>query len=161
MYSCRFDTPLGQMIAAAENQKLVGVWFMGQKHFPEHCEHWVESAEEPVFKALKNWMEAYFNGENPICTIPLEPKGTDFQKKVWKHLLDIPYGTTSTYGDISKKVAIEMGKPTMSAQAVGGAIGKNPISIIIPCHRVIGTSKALTGYAGGLDKKEALLRLEA
>lgn len=161
MYSCRFETPLGEMLAAAKDGKLTGVWFTTQKHFPKDTNQWEEKADYPVFQKLKAWMKAYFEGTSPNLELPLEPQGTDFQKLVWKFLLEIPYGETATYGEVAKKVALEMKKPTMSAQAVGGAIGRNPISIIIPCHRVLGANRALTGYDGGLDKKEALLQLES
>ncbi len=161
VYSFRFETPLGQMLAAAQEDQLVGVWFTNQKYFPEGHENWTEKEDYPIFKTLKEWMKSYFDGKAPTVKLPLNPQGTDFQKTVWQYLLEIPYGTTATYGEIAQKVALEMNKPSMSAQAVGGAIGRNPISIIIPCHRVVGANHALTGYAGGLDKKEALLRLEA
>lgn len=161
MYACRFETPLGQMLAAAKDEKLEGVWFTSQKHFPKGCENWIEKEDLPIFLALKEWIKAYFEGKDPGLTLPLNPQGTAFQKLVWKCLLEIPYGRTTTYGEIAKQVAIEMKKPSMSAQAVGGAIGRNPISIMIPCHRVIGANHTLTGYDGGLDKKEALLALEA
>lgn len=161
MYSCRFETPLGTMLAAARDNKLVGVWFTTQKHFPVDWAQWEEDENYPVFIRLKIWMKSYFEGQSGEVDFPLDPQGTDFQKMVWKYLLEIPYGEKTTYGEVAKKVALEMKKPTMSAQAVGGAIGRNPISIIIPCHRVIGANQALTGYDGGLDKKEALLHLES
>lgn len=161
MYSCKIETPLGTMVAAAEAGKLRGVWFTTQKHFPKDYTQWEVKEDYPVFHQLKKWLSAYFEGKKVEADLPLDPLGTAFQKMVWKYLLQIPYGETTTYGEIAKMVAMEMKKPTMSAQAVGGAIGRNPISIIIPCHRVIGANRALTGYDGGLDKKEALLRLES
>jgi methylated-DNA-[protein]-cysteine S-methyltransferase len=110
--------------------------------------------------ALRSWLKGYFSGMNSELDLPLAPRGTPFQQAVWKILLRIPRGATITYGEIARKVAEEMGRPHMSAQAVGGAVGRNPIAILIPCHRVVGADGSLTGYAGGLEKKRALLRLE-
>ena len=161
MYACRIETPMGLMLAAAKDGKLTGLWFMTQKHFPKEADQWEIKEDYPIFNEVRTWLNDYFEGKKVILNLPTDPQGTDFQKIVWKLLLEIPYGETTTYGDIAKKVALEMDRPTMSAQAVGGAIGRNPISIMIPCHRVIGANKGLTGYDGGLDKKEALLRLES
>lgn len=160
METCTIETPLGELVAGVENDQLVGLWFTTQKHFPKNQSGWTTHSEHPVFIALKQWLKAYFKGEWQEIPFKLNPKGTDFQKMVWKYLLQIPQGQTRTYGEIAKSVALEMGRASMSAQAVGGAIGSNPISIVIPCHRVIGANRQLTGYDGGLDKKEALLKLE-
>ena len=119
-----------------------------------------EDKETPVLKQTKEWLDLYFVGKEPEFLPPLAPEGSEFQKKVWKILLMIPYGKTMTYGEIGRKVAEMSGKKTMSAQAVGGAVGHNPISILIPCHRVVGTNGSLTGYAGGIEKKIGLLKLE-
>ena len=161
IYTCNIDTPLALITASAENNKLTGLWFMGQKYYPSKTDEWITKPDYPVFKELKLWIKYFFEGKNPsLENIKLEPHGTLFQKDVWEILLKIPYGKTITYGEIAKQLAHKKGLCSMSAQAVGGAVGHNPISIIIPCHRVIGAAGNLTGYAGGIDKKEALLRVE-
>ena len=163
VYTCSLDTPLGRMTAAAEAEALTGLWFNGQKYYPAHIVQWVSQEEYPVFKDLQKWLQAYFAGHNPALSelgFPLKPQGTAFRQTIWDILLAIPYGQTRTYGDIAKEYACRKGLASMSAQAVGGAVGHNPISILIPCHRVIGHNKSLTVYAGGLDKKIALLTLE-
>jgi methylated-DNA-[protein]-cysteine S-methyltransferase len=148
------------MTAAALNGKLIGLWFVGQKHYPATAQSWVPQPDYPVLVNLRAWIEGYFAGKGEGFDLPLEPQGTPFQKAVWKILLQVPPGKTITYGDIARQLAVERGVPSMSAQAVGGAIGRNPISILIPCHRVIGADGSLTGYAGGVGKKQALLQLE-
>lgn len=160
IFCCYLDTPLGRALAAASAEGLTGFWFAGQKYYPKGVEGWTQKDEHPVFVALRKWLGAYFAGENPAPTFACAPRGTAFQKAVWDMLLKIPYGKLTTYGDIAHKLAQKGGKASMSAQAVGGAVGHNPISLVIPCHRVVGASGKLTGYAGGLDKKEALLKLE-
>ena len=161
IYTCKINTPLAPITASAENNALTGLWFIGQKYYPSKTDSWINKPDYPVFKELKFWIKKYFEGKNlPLQNIKLEPHGTVFQKEVWKILLKIPYGATTTYGEIAKQLAHKMGLFSMSAQAVGGAVGHNPISILIPCHRVIGAAGNLTGYAGGIDKKQALLRLE-
>jgi methylated-DNA-[protein]-cysteine S-methyltransferase len=160
IYTCTIETPLGLLLAAVEEEALIGLWFSSQKHYPKDMEKWINRPDNLLFNELKTWLEKYFKGEESEIKFPMAPKGTDFQKIVWKFLLEIPFGQTSTYGTIAKKVAVAMGKESMSAQAVGGAVGRNPISILIPCHRVIGADKNLTGYDGGLDKKEVLLNIE-
>jgi methylated-DNA-[protein]-cysteine S-methyltransferase len=158
VYAAVIDTPLGKMQAAARNDALTGLWFVGQKYFPKDTEFWLKGQDHPPFVSLKKWLEAYFSGKKPKITIPLAPHGTEFQQAVWKLLLEIPYGKTTTYGAIAERLS-STGKKA-AAQAVGGAVGHNPISLIIPCHRVLGADGSLTGYAGGLDKKRALLELE-
>jgi methylated-DNA-[protein]-cysteine S-methyltransferase len=155
IYTCIIETPLGTMRAAAGEKALTGLWFTGQRYFPRRTEDWIEAPESPVFAALRSWLTGYFNGKKPGSNIPLAPWGTDFQQSVWKLLLKIPYGKTSTYGDLAGR----LNRP-MAAQAVGGAVGHNPISLLIPCHRVLGADGGLTGYAGGIEKKRALLELE-
>lgn len=158
--TCTFtaDTPLGKIQAAAREGALTGLWFIGQKYFPPGAGNWPQKPDYPVFAALKTWLEDYFAGKNPKARIPLAPRGTEFQKAVWKLLAEIPRGKTTTYGAIAASLS-SAGKKA-SAQAVGGAVGHNPISLIIPCHRVLGADGSLTGYAGGLEKKRALLELE-
>jgi len=153
-------TPLGKMFASAEKDAVTGLWYVGQKYLPEGLSPGTTATNDPVFLALENWLADYFAGQNRRPDFRLKPKGTAFQEAVWKLLLKIPYGKTTTYGDLAKKIAAKRNLARMSAQAIGGAVGRNPISILIPCHRVIGADGSLTGYAGGLDKKIALLRLE-
>ena len=152
------DTPLGKIQAAASGCALQGLWFIGQKYFPSDTETWIYNPDYPVFISLKTWLKAYFARKKPKMENPLSPQGTEFQKAVWSQLLEIPYGKTCSYGAIASKL-VSSGKKA-SAQAVGGAVGHNPISLLIPCHRVVGADGNLTGYAGGLDKKRALLELE-
>lgn len=161
IYTCTMSTPLGAITASAEGEALTGLWFIGQKYFPPRADAWVNEPEHRVFKTLETWLGNYFSCTGGPVPLPsLELKGTDFQKAVWKILLEIPHGRVTTYGEIAKKLAAFRGLPSMSAQAVGGAVGHNPISILIPCHRVVGADGRLTGYAGGLDKKKALHQLE-
>jgi methylated-DNA-[protein]-cysteine S-methyltransferase len=160
MIYTHIDTPLGTMIAAAKDGRLAILSFLGQKHFPADAKDWLRQPADPLLVALRSWLKGYFSGMNSELDLPLAPRGTPFQQAVWKILLRIPRGATITYGEIARKVAEEMGRPHMSAQAVGGAVGRNPIAILIPCHRVVGADGSLTGYAGGLEKKRALLRLE-
>lgn len=156
MKTCLIDSPLGKIRASADDTGLTGLWFEGQKYYPSNAQNWTEAPREKIFVSLRAWLKDYFAGKKPSLTFTLAPKGTDFQKAVWKRLLTIPHGGTSSYG----RLAAELGKPAAAARAVGGAVGHNPISIIIPCHRVLGSTGGLTGYAGGLDKKRALLKLE-
>lgn len=160
IHTCRMDTPLGPATVSAKNNAIAGFWFIGQKYYPPKEREWDEDPDYPVFAHLRQWLDAYFAGKRPSLDFPLEPDGSPFRKAVWDILLAIPYGELTTYGAISRQMATAMALPSMSAQAVGGAVGHNPISLVIPCHRVVGTSGSLTGYAGGLDKKKALLRLE-
>lgn len=161
-YMSEYDSPLGSLTLAADGESLVGLWLEGQKYFESTIKEEARKKEElPIFTMTKNWLDSYFAGEMPvIAKLPLEPMGGEFRQEVWKLLCDIPYGQVTTYGEIAKKVAKRLGRESMSAQAVGGAVGHNPISIIIPCHRVIGTDGSLTGYAGGIDKKIWLLAHE-
>ena len=152
------DTPLGKIQAAASKDALLGLWFLGQRYFPKDIKAWAHEPEHPLFKTLAVWLDDYFDGRKPRIKIPLAPSGSDFRQVVWKILMDIPYGETTTYGTIASLLGAPGKK--LSAQAVGGAVGHNPLSIIIPCHRVIGSDGSLKGYAGGVDKKEALLKLE-
>ena len=161
-YSTEYISPVGKLTIASDGTNIVGLWLDGQKYFLDTLtEAPLVKDDLKVFEQVKVWLDRYFNGEKPdIKELPLKPIGGEFRQAVWQCLCEIPYGEVTTYGAIAKKVAIELGKESMSAQAVGGAVGHNPISIIIPCHRVIGANGSLTGYAGGLDKKIQLLRLE-
>jgi methylated-DNA-[protein]-cysteine S-methyltransferase len=160
IYTCTIDTPLGALTASAEQGALTGLWFIGQKHYPSGIDGWTYKPDYPVFEALRMWLASYFSGADWGPELRLAPRGTPFQKAIWDILLRIPFGQTTTYGAIAKEVAAERGLSSMSAQAIGGAVGHNPISILIPCHRVVGSNRSLTGYAGGLDKKDALLQIE-
>ncbi len=146
---CEYPSPVGTLYLTADEGALTGVWM-----HPEKTE------DLPILSHAKAWLDGYFSGNPAEISFPLNPKGTAFQKQVWEILLTIPYGQTTTYGAIAREMAVRTGKEKMSAQAVGQAVGANPISILIPCHRVVGAKGKLTGYAGGLDKKERLLRHE-
>ena len=153
---------LGPLTLASDGEHLVGLWLPGQKYYGATLEGKVaEDDSLPVFAQVKEWLDRYFAGEQPpIFALPLAPIGTDFRHRVWRKLITIPYGQTRTYGQLAQELADEDGNDKMSAQAVGGAVGHNPISIIIPCHRVVGTDGSLTGYAGGVEKKVFLLEHE-
>lgn len=157
-YTTTISTPLGPMLAATEENKLVGLWFEGQEHFPVGREGWSSEPDNPFWGPLKEQLTAYFNGRLRDFTIKLAPQGTAFRQEVWSLLRTIPVGTTSTYGTLAQRLC--RSRLSASARAIGGAIGRNPISIIIPCHRVIGANGALTGYAGGLERKRRLLQME-
>ncbi len=155
-----YQSPLGEILLAADEVGLNGLWFDGQKYFALHPDQKYEEKEITILKETKRWLDIYFSGKEPDFTVPLHFCGTEFQNEVWEILCRIPYGKTRTYGDIAKEIAERRGLKRMSAQAVGGAVGHNKIAVIVPCHRVIGTNGNLTGYAGGMDKKIALLQLE-
>ena len=163
-YIYRYDSPLGPIWMASDGDALIGLWLEGQKYFLQTLGTDVREEELLIFRQTAAWLDAYFaqqsGNEEAVPALPelprLAPRGSEFRQRVWKLLLEIPYGEVTTYGALAKK----LGK-SMSAQAVGGAVGHNPISILIPCHRVVGSDGSLTGYAGGIEKKEALLRLES
>lgn len=161
-YSTHYTSPLGLLRLASDGDSLVGLWVEGQKYFGGTVnKDMTEKDNLPVFAAAGNWLDKYFAGQKPaISDLPLAPIGGAFRKAVWDILCEIPYGEYITYGDIAKTIAVQTGKAKMSGQAVGGAVGHNPISIIIPCHRVVGANGSLTGYAGGIDKKMRLLEHE-
>ena len=159
-YISHYSSPLGNILLAADETGLTGLWFEGQKYFALYLDKVYKEKELPVLKRTKQWLDLYFSGKEPDFIPPLYLTGTPFQKSVWEILLTIPYGETMTYGEIAAQIAKARKIKRMSAQAVGGAVGKNPISLIIPCHRVIGSDGSLTGYAGGIEKKRTLLELE-
>ncbi len=159
-YIHHYESPLGGMTAASDGEALTGLWFDGQKYFAAGLDPDHEEKMLPVFEQTGRWLDLYFSGEEPDFTPPLSMKTTPFRRAVWEILLTIPFGHTMTYGEIAAKIAEQKGLPGMSAQAVGGAVGHNAISLIIPCHRVVGADGSLTGYAGGLDIKQKLLALE-
>ncbi|GFH42099.1 methylated-DNA--protein-cysteine methyltransferase [Lactococcus hodotermopsidis] len=153
---------IGKITLVSDGKNLNGLWLANQKYFGGRIsDKWVENANLPVFDLAKKWLDSYFCGKKPtIADLPLAPIGSDFRQRVWQILCDIPYGKLITYGEIAQKLAMEMGKEKMSSQAVGGAVGHNPISLMIPCHRVVGSNGSLTGYAGGIDVKRRLLEFE-
>lgn len=162
LYKSTYNSPLGKITLASDGKNLIGLWIEGQKYFLSSIKSELkEQSDLEIFTKTTNWLDRYFQNKKPeISEIPLAPRGTEFQKAVWEILCKIPYGQTTTYGKIAQQIAKQFGKEKMSAQAVGGAVGHNPVSIIIPCHRVIGSNENLTGYAGGIDKKIKLLKLE-
>ena len=155
-----YDSPLGGILLAADEIGLAGLWFDGQKYFASDLPAERVEQDTPALSEAKRWLDIYFTGREPDFTPPLHPIGSAFRRDVWEMLLQIPYGQTITYGGIARQLAAKRGLPRLSAQAVGGAVGHNEISVIIPCHRVVGTNGSLTGYAGGIDKKVKLLELE-
>lgn len=159
-YTSHYDSPLGGITLGSDGENLIGLWFDDQKYFADSLDRLHQIKELPIFDDTKKWLDIYFKGKIPNFTPKLYMRCTDFRKAVWNIMLQIPYGQTMTYGEIAEAVARERGLKKMSAQAVGGAVGHNSISLIIPCHRVVGTSGSLTGYAGGIDKKIQLLTLE-
>lgn len=159
-YINEYESPIGKMTLGSDGNALTGLWFHGGKFFCEKITEKPTVNNLPVFEQTKEWLDVYFSGKIPDFTPRLSLQGTDFRKAVWEILLTIPYGETLTYGEIARRVAKQRNLAKMSAQAVGGAVGHNPISIIVPCHRVIGADGSLTGYAGGLNKKRKLLKLE-
>ncbi|TWO73034.1 methylated-DNA--[protein]-cysteine S-methyltransferase [Caenimonas sedimenti] len=155
LVSCRYESPLGPMLLAATDTGVAGVWFVGQRHGPDST-GWPEQPDHPMLHQARQQLADYFAGKRAGFDLPLDLRlGTAFQQSVWQALLRIPRGETTSYGELSRRV----GKP-QAARAVGAAVGRNPVSIVVPCHRVVGTGGALTGYAGGLERKSALLKLE-
>ena len=155
-----YAAPYGRYLMAAEDGALTGVWLEGQKYFPSGLPE-PSDGEAEIFAHTRRWLDAYFAGRQPdVSALPIAPRGSAFAQSVWQLLLEIPYGQTVTYGELAKRLAARRGLAQLSAQAVGGAVGHNPISVIIPCHRVLGAKNQLTGSAGGLDVTTFLLKLE-
>ncbi|MGI6176372.1 MAG: methylated-DNA--[protein]-cysteine S-methyltransferase [Christensenellales bacterium] len=161
-YKTTHPSPMGMITLACDGNSLSGLWIEGQKYHGDAIIHgMIKKDGIAVFDAAKRWLDRYFAGQKPdIFELPLCPLGSEFRQEVWCILCDIPYGELTTYGDIAQKLAVKLGRQSMSSQAVGGAVGHNPISIIIPCHRVVGANGSLTGYAGGVHIKVKLLELE-
>lgn len=159
IYCDTIETPLGSLIVQSDGSALRGVWFVGQKHFPPELEDAHPHSSLEIFMQTRAWFERYFKGENPGFVPAIDPQGTPFQSMVWNELSTISYGQLITYGALAFRIAQQTGL-RCSARAVGGAVGRNPLTIMVPCHRVVGAQGKLTGYAGGLDKKVALLTLE-
>ncbi len=159
-YTNLYLSPLGEITLASNGTQLTGLWFKNQKYFGSTLEGQNTPKDLPIFKEARHWLSLYFEGKTPGPTPPLYLKGTAFYKDIWEIMLGIPYGQTTTYGEIAKRYAQQHNLPSMSPQAAGNAVAHNPISIIIPCHRVVGSNGSLTGYAGGIEKKVTLLTLE-
>ena len=159
-YTEHYESPIGGITLGSDGTALTGLWFDEQKYFADTLENEHKEKELPVFTETKRWLDIYFSGKAPDFTPPLAMLCSDFRKSVWELMLQIPFGSTMTYGEIAAEIAKQRGLSRMSAQAVGGAVGHNSISLIIPCHRVVGTNGSLTGYAGGIDKKIWLLEHE-
>lgn len=162
VYTTHYSSPLGAIMLASDGENIIGLWLEGQKYFAATVKEEMSEKEDlPVFIAAKNWLSRYFSGERPaVSELPLAPGGGEFRRTVWNILCRIPYGEVTTYGEIAKEIADRMKKESMSSQAIGGAVSHNPISIMIPCHRVVGANGSLTGYAGGIGKKLRLLEHE-
>lgn len=158
MYITDYWSPLGKIVLATNGQCLIGAWFETQKYFPDLT--LATFANKPIFDDAKYWLDTYFSGITPNTYVPLLLIGTPFRKLVWHLLMQIPYGEITTYGTLASQIASSLNRSRMSAQSVGNAIGHNPLSIFIPCHRVIGADGSLVGYAGGIERKAALLKLE-
>ena len=159
-YTATYQSPLGGILLAADKVGLTGLWFEGEKFYALSLDTEHEARELPILASAKHWLEVYFSGREPDFMPPVHMIRSEFRLCVWELLRQIPYGKTVTYGELAKQISKRRGLPRMSAQAVGGAVGHNEISIIVPCHRVVGTNGSLTGYAGGVDKKHRLLELE-
>ena len=159
-YIHHYDSPLGRITMASDGSALVGLWFDGQAFFGDCLADETAERDLPVFDETDRWLEIYFRGKAPDFTPGIRMRGTGFRLSVWNILLTIPFGHTMTYGEIAGRIAAQRGVPRISPQAVGGAVGHNPISLIVPCHRVIGTDGSLTGYAGGIERKKKLLEME-
>ena len=161
-YKTCWQSPVGALTLAGDGEQLIGLWIAGQKYHGENLPEDTESRDDtPVFRLAKDWLVRYFAGEKPSpACLPLAPVGSEFRQQVWEILKGIPYGEVAAYGEIGRILAEKAGKESVSARAVGGAVGHNPISIIIPCHRVVGANGSLTGYAGGLQTKGWLLEFE-
>ena len=155
-YTWHYPSPLGAILLAGTDRALTGLWFEGQRRFGAGLQTAHEEKRTPVFEETARWLDTYFSGREPDFAPPIQMAGTPFQRRVWEILMTIPYGSTMSYAAIAEILSAQKG----SARAVGGAVGRNMISILIPCHRVVGSNGSLTGYAGGIDRKRALLRLE-
>lgn len=155
-----YASPLGRMLLAADAVGLTGVWFEGAKYFGQGLDDHPVEGESRILTETKRWLDEYFAGKIPPFTPPLHLIGSEFRQAVWSLLCTIPYGQTTTYGSLARELARQQGREHLSAQAVGGAVGHNPVSLIVPCHRVLGADGSLTGYAGGVEKKAKLLALE-
>ncbi|MDR1646080.1 MAG: methylated-DNA--[protein]-cysteine S-methyltransferase [Tannerellaceae bacterium] len=160
IFISKIKSPVGLLTVSSDGERISGLWIEGQKYFARTLGKEVSEQDLPVFETVRQWLDVYFSGKNPDFMPPLRPEGSPFQRSVWANLREIPYGQTSTYGEIAKWFEEENKGKRMSARAIGAAVGHNPVSILIPCHRVVGKNGSLTGYAGGIDTKIKLLQLE-
>ena len=160
VYTTEYASPLGPITLACDGEAIIGLWFNGQRYFGNILPEQTEKKEHPLFADAKRWLDVYFSGREPDFLPPLRYDSTPFRRLICEIMLTIPYGKTMTYGEIAAEIAKQKRLARMSAQAVGGAVGHNPISIIVPCHRAVGANGSLTGYAGGLDRKIRLLEIE-
>ncbi len=160
LYYKKVASPLGEITLRSDGEALTGLWFANDKHYGAKDIAGAALADLDVFTQVEAWLAEYFAGHEPKVSVPLKLQGSEFQMQIWRLLQDIPYGRLVTYGDIAKKIAAQKGMARMSAQAVGGAVGHNPLCIIVPCHRVVGANGSLTGYGGGMWRKVRLLELE-
>ena len=158
MYTAWYDSPMGRILLASDGDSLAGLWFEGQKYFADTVDEIMEG-EVPVLDIARGWLDDYFDGNVPDTDVPVRFDDTPFRLEVWNALREIPYGRTVTYGELASRMTSSSGG-MMSARAVGSAVGRNPVSIIVPCHRVVGSNGSLTGYAGGVERKRRLLELE-
>jgi methylated-DNA-[protein]-cysteine S-methyltransferase len=159
-YIHKIKSPVGLLTVSSDSQNISGLWLEGQKYFAKTLGKDILEQDLPVFENIQKWLDIYFSGKEPDFMPPLMPKGSPFQRSIWNNLRKIPYGQTTTYGELAKRFELENNGKHTSARAIGGAVGHNPISILIPCHRVIGKNGNPTGYAGGISKKIKLLKLE-
>ncbi|MFV0392660.1 MAG: methylated-DNA--[protein]-cysteine S-methyltransferase [Paludibacteraceae bacterium] len=159
-YICKYHSPVDVLTLASDGTSLTGLWMDSQKYFPKINDIAAEKHDLPIFDQTIEWLDYYFQGKNPNFTPPTDADGSEFRKSVWNELLKIPYGSITTYGEIAHRMSVSQNGKFISPRAVGNAVGHNPISIIVPCHRVIGSNGSLTGYAGGLERKVKLLNLE-
>ena len=159
-FTHHYDSPLGGITLASDGTALTGLWFDGQRYFVDTLRAGYTEKRLPVFDEAERWLEIYFSGKAPAFTPALRMRTTAFRRAVWEILLSVPYGQTTTYAEIADRIAAQRGIPHMSARAVGGAVGHNAISLIIPCHRVLGSDGSMTGYAVGIERKKLLLRME-
>lgn len=159
MLQKQLTTPLGPVTAMSDGLSLMGLWFTDQKYYGSTLPKLMVISDRPIFTRVQMWLDAYFAGDQPAIDFPVRPQGTPFRQAVWQQLREIPYGTVLTYGQLATQLSEQLGH-FVGGQAIGGAVGHNPISLVIPCHRVVASDGALTGYAGGLDRKRALLQLE-
>jgi len=156
MYGYKYKSPVGEITIRSDGEYITGMWIEGQKYF---CIDKMDYSNKEIFRDCVKWLDIYFSGKNPEFSVKVKTAGSEFREIIWSKLLEIPYGKTRTYGELAKELEEERGRG-VSAQAVGGAVGHNPVSILIPCHRIIGRNRSLVGYSGGIDKKIYLLRLE-
>lgn len=159
-FAHKYKSLLGEIVIASDGAAITGLWFVEQRHFDIGLEGCITDKDLPIFDEVSHWLDIYFTGNNPGEIPPIQLDGTPFQLEVWRILQTIPYGERTTYGEIAKNIAKKRGITKMSARAVGGAVGRNPISIFVPCHRVVSSNGKLTGYASGIEKKIKLLKLE-